>query len=394
MGDIAVQRITKDVPRIGATLTAPTDFTSFASLGSTVVRNNCSRFCHCGYYTLGSSTTLDADELSLLVELTDTDEITLSRLVAGTDGDGRCDLESWTYTGSSGGVNEFKIISRHEIAMAIGTDSTTATLDNTPSNINDCVCFIVGQESDSNRDDLQDLMHVAWVSGTNTLNVERSSSDGASKVNIVVVEFTGSAWSVGHFVQSSPVSNTWVDTTLNTHPDGVSGSTFDATNWSKAMVLGAFKTGGNTYDSLQQTSFVLRPKSGDTNTVQLYTQSNSGTARGSVIYHSDLSVTLFEGSSFSWALSQSVDITSAGLTDLSESGAILTTYSSGSGNLFPRGIVNVNLDSLTSVGLYTGKTGNSAVYALQVVDFSGISSGSPSYNVPEIVHHLKQQGIM
>lgn len=122
---IKIQRGEYAVPYNGTTtLTAPTDFTEFGSLTSAFVLNKNNRFASGGRH-VDSGEEQYGDDLSMLIELTDTVEISFTR----TSSDSltyRANWESWEYVGASGGPNEFIVRSWEYI---VGTmDGSTQVL--------------------------------------------------------------------------------------------------------------------------------------------------------------------------------------------------------------------------------------------------------------------------
>ncbi len=160
------------MPNTGTTQTAPSNFTAFGSLTSAFVLNKNNRFGSAGASALDATNRLVAD-LSLRIELTATDTITFTRLATGDAANYRADWESWEYVGAPGGPNEFIVRSRDTVTITAGSRTNAATLTNTPTDINKCIPFITGISNTNTGTASQGLTALAWISGANTLNIER-----------------------------------------------------------------------------------------------------------------------------------------------------------------------------------------------------------------------------
>ena len=247
---IQIQRGTANVPNTGTTQTSSGDFTEFGSLSSAFVLNKNNRFGSAGASTLDSGQKY-VDDLSLRIELTDTDTITFTRISTGDSQNYRADWEAWEYVGAEGGPNEFIVRSRNTITITAGSRTNTEALDTTPTDIDKCIPFITGISNTGTGSTSQGLTALAWISGTDTLNVERGGSTDTTVVQVVTVEFTGSNWRVGHGRTSNFTADSGA-VTLYEEADGQS-TAFTMNDTSKAIVASAqFKgddTDGNCLDA-------------------------------------------------------------------------------------------------------------------------------------------------
>jgi hypothetical protein len=118
-----------------------------------------------------------------------------------TDANGasKVQYEIWEYTGSAGGVNEFKVLGQETLSLAstVGTANSSAW---TPADNNDVVGWITSQGTDdtsTSRGDAGITAHTSeWNGTSNYITVTRSNTGDSSKVSVAAIEFTGSNWTI------------------------------------------------------------------------------------------------------------------------------------------------------------------------------------------------------
>lgn len=346
--------------------------TSFDSLTSAFVLNKCNRFCTAGTVAT-NSTTYYVDDLSGRIELTDTDEITFTRLATGNSSDFQMDWESWEYKGDADGANEFIVRSRNAVTITAGNANNTATLDNTPDDIDNCICFITGISNTNTGNNSNGLTAYAYISGTNTLNVERGGSTNTTIVQVVTVEFTGSNWRVGHGYQSASSSDSG---TMTLYSDVGLSSAFTINDTDNAFVASAQScaASGDTDEAIADNYPCMRVAS--TTTVSwTYNGQHAATNRQRcyVLENSEITVTEFNSNTSNTAGWTNVDITSAGLTDISKAAIFATSTSSGGGTAFGRGWRNYQITSTTNARHFCHRSGNTMVHYIAIVSFEGMS---------------------
>ncbi|MFZ5424171.1 MAG: DUF2341 domain-containing protein [Patescibacteria group bacterium] len=368
---IEIQRNTADVSASSETQTAPTNFTAFGSLTSAFVLNLNNRRQNAGSTT--SATNERVNQLSGRIELTATDTITFSRSFGDND-DHRFSWESWEYTGSSGN-SEFIVRSRNTVTLS-AVESATATLDTTPTDINNVIPFITGIGCDLSGTASTCGTAVAWISGTNTLNVERG--DGTAEnvtVQVVSVEFTGSDWQVAHG-DSGDVSADSGTITIVDNADGTTAGGGDISDWSTAVIFHQTKGDSNaTNVAIADTSATYRPNA-NTNQVDWAFNTDHDSAGDNrhfvhVLKNPYMTVTRFTDTGALQG-ANNVDITSAGITDLSTTASEISCTSSGTGTAFGRGWKNGRITSTTNYEHWTHRSGNTIDCAIQIIDLSGI----------------------
>ena len=369
--DFKVQSGVVDVTSDGQTVS----ITAVADLDNAfvILANN----RHQGAGPNGSSGNQEADDMGATAYLSDTSTITF-----GYDG-GNGTRVAWTvieYVGPSGGDNEFVVRGRHELT-ATSAGTSTATVTTTPTSIDDCVPFISGVMSTDTGNGADNLSARAWLSSTATLNVANQVDAGTTTTRVVVVEFTGSNWSVGHGTLTGQTGDNG-DFSLVTGADGTSGSTFDVGDWATAWIASWGYDGDGSNEAIADNWPELRIGDGGgggdaTAEVRYIFHGNHDGSDDDlnvhVLQHDDLSVTRFT-STANAANESTVDITSAGLTDLEQSLITGTGTSSGTGSAYGRGWRNFYLNSLTEAAHWCHRSGNTIAITMDVVDFVGLTS--------------------
>jgi len=162
------------------------------------------------------------------VMLTDTSTLTFYK---NTSTEVKMMGEVWRYVGSEGGDNEFRVRYQGGITVS-GTDSSAAI--GGIVNEDKCVPFLLGLETSESAVGNYEYATFAVHIDNGHVVVSRNNSGTTATVYVVVVEFTGSNWSIGHGISSSHDSATET-VTLNTAHDGT-GDTFDVEDWETAFL--------------------------------------------------------------------------------------------------------------------------------------------------------------
>ena len=274
---------------------------------------------------------------------------------------------------------------RSRNTVTLTGETNTATLDNTPTDIDDCIPFITGISTTQTADDADEITALAWLSSTATLNVRRGA--GATDtviVQVVTVEFTGSNWQVAHgdSGDSSADSGT---ITLRDAANGLTAGGGDISDWGTAIIFHQFckNSAANVDDSISDTSAHYEPGSGTT-LVDWTFNANHVDSVGDdqhfvhVLRHASIVVTRFSGTG-SGAGATNTDITSAGLTDLSLSAQEISSQSSGNGAAYGRGWKNGRLTSLTNHENWVHRSGNTVAYRIQIIDLAALGSAGARF---------------
>jgi hypothetical protein len=371
---VEIQRGSIGVPNTGTT-DAPD--TTYDSLTSTFVLNKCNRFGNSGDSATSDGTSRNIDDLSGRIELTDVDEITLTRISTGQAANHQFDWESFEYKGDAGGQNEFIVRSRNTVTLSGSTRSTTATLDNTVNNIDDCIVFITGISNTGTGVNSNGITAYAYLSGTDEVTVEKGGSTDTTVVQLVVVEFTGSNWSVARGYQSESTADSG---TVTLYSDVGLSTPYTISDTNNAFIA-AHHSRGSTADTDEAISDNY-PVSYISSTTQVTWafDSNHASTNKQLIYvleNPDINVTRYTDNSNTAGWSN-VDITTAGLTDLSKSAINGTSISSGKGTAFARGWRNYRINSLTQAQHFCHRSGNTMEHRIEIVDFSSMPSETSS----------------
>ena len=365
--DFKVQHIQDDIDETGGTNTS---FTAVSSLNNAVALANNSRKTHGG----SSSSTREGDDMAGARVLTGTGALTYYREGASANENATFNTTIWEYIGTSGGANEFIVRGRY----AIDLNGGTYTVDQTISGITDkdnCIPFITGIMNDATTDDADSATAVAYLTSSTNLRVEKGGTNSPNvRVYITLVEFTGSNWTVLHG-DSGAVGGDTGTITLYDGSDGT-GTATDVSDWSNSIIFSQFRadtaTGGSN-DAHGDLYPMAQPGSNDQSIDWTFHTSHDsdGTNRHfvHVLNNDDVTVTRFTDSSVANA---TVDITSAGLTDLSQAMVVGSSYHSGTGAGYGRGWRNYKLNSLTQAEYWSARVGGGSATSeneLQIVDF-------------------------
>ena len=348
MADISVQRGVATAANTGGT-TSPG--INFGSLGSTIVFNSNNRKMHAGRDDQDVNN-LEVDDMSGGVHLASVSSIELDRESGSIANVMRFAWESWEYTGAASGPHEFIVRSRVKLNL---TGETTTTTVSGISNIDNCIPFITGVFCDATSDTSSHATAIAWMSGSDTLNVKRGGgSNNTVIVYVTVVEFTGSAWTVAHGrlegLGADSGSIPLVDSS-----DGTTVGGGDISDWNTAISF--YQYVGNNLnavdDAIADNSPIVAPGNSPSlvdwtfhaDHVDSATAGNREEFFAHVLQNSFMKVSRFlDTQTVTGAIN--IDITKAGLTDLTASSVDGTRYTSGVGTAYGRGWVNTRLTTL------------------------------------------------
>jgi len=227
MSVIKVEHFSTDVGADGSTFTLTNSVGGVNKAFVKIINANTKGSCG----PTGSTGDCTPNILHCGVQLTGTSTLTFQKNTSTTV---KVVGEVWRYTGKSGGKHEFKVRGRHSVTF--GTDSSKSQAISNISNEDKCVPFITGVDSNitsiSNHEKSTFGIH---MDGSGNCVVSRKPTSGVATVYFTVVEFTGSDWKIGHGKSASHDSS-METVTLNTDSDGVSGTTFDVSDWEQAFM--------------------------------------------------------------------------------------------------------------------------------------------------------------
>ena len=381
--DFKVQHIQDDVARTGGTNST---FTAVSSLNNVIELANNNRKTHAGHSTL-SNTNLNGDDLAGARQLTNTNTLTYYREGGSDNNNMRFNTSLWEYIGPAAGNNELIVRGRYTISLNGTTNSVTQALSGV-TNANDCIPFITGIMNTTTNDDADSGTAIAYLENSTTLRVEKGSNGNNVTVYITVVEFTGSNWTVLHG-DSGNVSADSGSFTLRDGSDGT-GTATNVSAWGEAAIFSHFRADNNVNgidDAIADVWPVVDP--GATNQIVDWAfDGNHVSAQGTnrhfvhVLNNTNLSVTRFQNTS-NVAGENTIDITSAGLTSITEALIVGSSRSSGGGTAYGRGWRNYYFNSTTEAAHWAHRSGNTMAHEIQIIDLSGLTTAisGPEINV-------------
>lgn len=370
--DFKAQHIQDDVDRAGGT---NTNFTAITSLSSVIELANNNRKTHAGSSTHGGN--LEGDDMSGARQLTDISTLTYYRESASKDKDMRFNTSLWEYIGPAGGNNEFIVRGRYAVNLNGGTNNVTQTLLGV-SNATKCIPFITGIINNSTKDDADSATAIAYLEDETTLRIQKGSNSNNVTVYITVVEFTGSNWTVLHGDSDNSDEDTG-SIILRDGSDGT-GTATNVSSWNQAAIFSHFRADINDSgknDALSDLWPVINPGSNDQSVDWTFhnNHDSAGTNRHfvHVLVNSGLNVTRFTNTSKN-AGESTINITSAGLTDINQALIVGVSTSSGKGTAYGRGWRNYYLKSTTQAAHWAHRSNNTLSHKIQIIDLSGLNT--------------------
>lgn len=370
--DFNVQAIQDDIPATGGTNTS---FTSVSSLDSAIEIADNNRKVHAGDQP-NTTANLEGDDMAGGRQLTGVGTLTYYRESASKVANMRFNTSIWEYLGGAGGDNEFIVRGRFAIVLNGTTNDVTQALTGVV-NANKCIPFITGFLNNSIADDADTASGVAYLENATTMRVQKGSNANNSTVYITVVEFTGVNWTVLHGDASSIA-----DTGSITLYDG-SDATGTATNvsaWGEAAIFGHHR-GNYLADGVDDALADLYPVydvGANLQTVDWTFDVNHAAVANNrhfihVLNNSGLSVTRYQNTS-NTAGETTIDITSAGLTNVNQALIIGSSRTSGTGVAYARGWRNYYLNSTTQAAHWCHRSGNTMAHEIQIIDLANLKT--------------------
>lgn len=379
--DFKVQHIQDDVARTGGTNTA---FTAVSSLNNAIELSNNNRKTHAGSPT--NSGNRPGDDMAGARQLTNTNTLTYYREPNSDNRDMRFNTSIWEYIGPAAGGNELIVRGRYAVALNGTTNSVTQALAGI-TNANKCIPFITGIMNNSTNQDGDSGTALAYLENATTLRVQKGSNANNVTVYITLVEFTGTNWTVLHG-DSGAVSADTGNITLRNGSNGT-GTATNVSAWSDAIIFSHFRgdtgsSGGN--DAISDLWPIARP--GNNNQTVDWEFDSGHDSNGNnrhfvhVLVNTGLNVTRFQDNDNSSG-ETTINIASAGLSDINQALIVGTSISSGNGTAYGRGWRNYYLKSTTQAAHWTHRSGNSLSHEIQIIDLSGLQTliTGPEINV-------------
>lgn len=379
MADIAVERVEVNVLTSGQTLV----ITDVGNTENAFVRI-VGATCQSSGGPTGSSGNAGPNDMGCRVDLIDTQNL---QFTTSDIAPLKVMCEVWRYTGPAGGAYEFKVRQRGSVAFASGDTSNSAAVSGMTDR-NDCVPIYSGFTCSQGGNNNQGQgIFGCYIDASNNIVFERGATGSTATCQYQVVEFTGSAWSVGHFLSTGhDTGNTFPGSqntvTLNTDSTGAGGSTFDVGNWANAMILQSTMEGDTVEDGLSDCRAYVQPGA-STTTVEFGLDNgssrNDGNGRGHVIVCADMVMaarttnTNYSENNGGGTYGASIAISSS--SDMDALALEWYPGTNGEGNAHGRGSIHAQI--IGSPGSYTIQTwvhrsGNNTKYSMSFADFTAM----------------------
>jgi hypothetical protein len=362
---IAIQHIDVNVTTDGSTISIGAD----APLDRQFFRNVVQRRMSAG--PIGNTSNASPSNVACALEMTANDTLTVRR--GNISNEVKMMGEVWSYTGDSGGPNEFLVRGRYAITVGAGSQTGSQAVSGIV-NRNKCIAFITGKTtSESSVSNYHEAMGIAYIDASDNVVFDRGHVGNASiTAYITVVEFTGSNWAV-HYWRGGWSNG---DKTLVDDSRGNTGSTSTiSSGWSSAMIIEGETQGDTSNDALEDTTFVFT--AGGTNTaVNLTVDAGSANNNDTNVYvleNPNMTVareTATKGIPNNNTYDGSFTMPTLDLFSLSTSSLEFWALTDGSGTAFARGGLGAGLTSTTSFRTWCHRSGNTGIYKYGFVDLS------------------------
>jgi hypothetical protein len=273
---IAIERFEVDVSTNGQTHTLTNDVGDITSAFVRIL--NGSKKSSAG--RTDSTGNLGPDDGSVGVQLTDTDTLTFYGTGVGTQ---KVMGEVWRYTGSVGGDYEFIVRQRGSVVVSGSSNSASLSgVSDIDAVIPMYTGFVCSEASNSN---WEYATLYCYVDGSGNIVFGRNNSGTSITAYYEAVEFTGSAWSVGHATTSSQEGTSFASgasATMNTDSTGTGGSTFDVSDWETAIIMEGSMGGDTSETGISDTIVHCFP--GASTTTMYFALDNTASDNDSVCY--------------------------------------------------------------------------------------------------------------
>ncbi|WP_100610924.1 LamG-like jellyroll fold domain-containing protein [Confluentibacter lentus] len=370
--DFKVQHIQDDVPRIGGTNTT---FTPVGSLNNAIELANSNRKTHAGPPI--NSGNHHGDDMAGARQLTSVNMLSYYREINSVNRDMRFNTSIWEYIGPSGGGNELIVRGRYAVSLNGTTNSVTQALTGI-TNANKCIPFITGIMNNATSQDADSGTAIAYLENATTLRVQKGSNGNNVTVYITLVEFTGSNWTVLHGDSGNTNSDTG-SITIRNGSDGT-GTATNVPSWSDAVIFSHFRADTNASgvnDAIADLWPLMNPGSNN-QTVDWSFHGDHDSAGSNrhfvhVLVNTGLNVTRFQNNSDD-AGETTINISSAGLSDINQAFVVGFTSTSGNGNQYGRGWRNYYLKSTTQAAHWSHRNNSMLSHEIQIVDLSALQT--------------------
>ena len=255
--DIQIENFDVTLP---AATSGTISITDVGDVNSAFIRlTGCSRHDSAG--PVGVTSNQNISNTSFLIWISGTDTISWSKT---TTAQLKIMFEVWRYTGAPGGDYEFITRDRQEITDAGLTQSTGVI-----SGVTDfakVIPFHNGSEYITGTTAYNRLCAALYMNASGQAVFRRNVSGSDITRRVEVVEFTGSAWTVGTALSNAidTMSTTGLDVNIRSADDPFAGSVVDITDWDTAMIIQTTLGGDSTENGLADTLLLSEPATATT----------------------------------------------------------------------------------------------------------------------------------
>lgn len=320
--------------------------------------------------------------------------ITFTRV--GSANNCRLSWEIIEYIGSNGGANEFKVreagtVSFSTIELTKDTGAISGIVDDA-----DVVVFITGQSSDdTDQYDFDAIQCTAeWLSATDVARFIRGSSGGGTvglDLSYVVVEFTGSNWTVQRVEHQYSAAGSWETESITTV--GALARTF--LHIQKRLNITTGNPGldefGHEVYLYTTSSIRFQLESGADNPGNHY--SVCWVIENSQTDGTPMDVTRIAGTRGDGEGSEEDTWTETISISATDEASVMgeSNRSGGTGTAFPRGMNSLQISSTTAVELKRSDNGQNQTYRFEVVEWPTVAAGAAG--VPRHMDYYRRRRV-
>ncbi|RXP60900.1 T9SS C-terminal target domain-containing protein [Lutibacter sp. HS1-25] len=371
--DFKIQHIQDDIPNTGGTNTS---FVAVSSLTNAFALPTNNRKTHAGRSDLNTGA-LEGDDMAGARVLTGTGTLSYYREAGSIANNMRFNTDIWEYTGAVGGVNEFIVRGRYSASLDgvnfVNIDVSGAGIVSP----NKVVPIITGIMNDDTVDGADSATGIAHLTSSTNLIVRKGTTSNKVIIYITLVEFTGSNWNVLHGDSSSDLATGSI--TLYDGYDAT-GTVTNVSDWGNSIILTQSKAetaaSGGESEKIRSQWPIMAPGADNQTVDWEFDGSRSATGNTNrhfihVLNNPDITVTRFTDAIYANG-ETTIDISSAGLSDLAQSSIIGSFITAGNGTGYAQGFRNYYLKSKTEAAHWCAKDGNSfgVSHNIQIIDLA------------------------
>lgn len=349
---------------------AVTAVTSIGAGGLAFARNTSTLFITAGP-TAGTTTARDADDMTSECWLTSTTNARLERSTGGENVDYRSQFETLEFP--SAGNNAAIVRLDTQVSMGAATSQVDTAIASV-TNLTDCVAYVCGMRANvasSVADRWSVTAKIADFGGGDVVRLDRGDGASAAEFRIVVVEYTGSNWTV----EQKDISHTSVGDQSTTITD--------ISDWTTAFIVGSHRTNSG---ALDRATWAIRPGA-STTSVRTYVADAASTNDFTVyiVSNSELDVehldSITSGGTDHPATGtpQTVNTTVSAVADLGTT-SVIASSSSGSGSTeLSHACWLYQMTTTTNLQWWRSNSAHQTQWAAQIIEWPPAAVNDETY---------------